>query len=749
MNQDFSNKLDPLTTQTQGPDLQYYWQLFKDAVSKYYIGIGIFAILTTAVAAMFVQTLEPTYYANAQLHVKPRGENVFNLTEVFFEWRDPAFQETQMAIITSQEVLVKAAKELNETKSEKEIENTLNAKPANLSLVARIKLWFNGLLGATSPPLEVNDLSDAEILDIQADDIRSKISILPVGDSYLLQLTVKDTNSYLAAETANIVAEKYVESVHEKDLSDSTQSQEWLMDRMTTLREELRVAEQNLQLYREQEDILVNGESQNSQSDVELITSSLLSVRETRMSLENQNSQIIQIEQSNSRDYTSIPAVASHPLVQTITREVFDLERSNNELQKRYGPKHNKMIAIESQLASAREALRVQSRAVVETIRNDYDIAQKNEKSLSDSLDLARQGQQSLGRKEFQLRDLASEVASKREIYDVVLTRFNQTNAGSNTKNNNIYVADRAIVPRFASSSKQKYLIYAAFIASVLGGLALAILAEALDSNINTPADVELKLNVEALGTLPKIDSEKSDDSLNIAYNHYQDNHHSIFSESVRTIRTSLILSSLESTKKRILVTSSVPGEGKTSVALNLATAFGESEKVLLIDGDLRRPSLDKALNLRTHEHYGLTDLIAGTAKLEECLVKSKDDSIDILTAGTFSRRPLDIFGSERFSRLLTLLDNQYDRIVIDTAPVSPVSDALLLSTQVDSLLYVVKAGKTAIPQARRAIQKLQRIDAPISGIILNKVDESSSYYEYEYYGHGYSGVKTDINQKG
>jgi len=460
--------------------------------------------------------------------VKPRGENVFNLTEVFFEWRDPAFQETQMALMTSQEVLVKAAEALNEKDMGQSTGDSLSSDSETQNWMAKTKTWFSELLGGNTPaPQPSNTLSEEEQLDIQADIIRSKISILPVGDSYLLQLSVRDTDPYLAAETANTVAEKYVESVHEKDLIDSNQSQEWLMDRMSVLREELRVAEQNLQVYREQEDILGSSQTQDSHSDVDLITSSLLSVREQRMSLENQNNQIQQIEQSSSGDYSSIAAVVSHPLVQTITREVFDLERSKNELQKRYGPKHNKMIAIESQLASAREALRVQSKAVVETIRNDYEIAQRNEASLTESLELARQGQQSLGRKEFRLLDLESEVASKREIYNVVLTRFNQTNAGANTKNNNIYVADRAIVPRLASATKEKYLVAAVFMVSILAGLGLAILAEALDSNINTPADVEQKLGVEALGTLPEIEQQKTVDSDNIAYNHYQQNHHS------------------------------------------------------------------------------------------------------------------------------------------------------------------------------------------------------------------------------
>lgn len=739
MNQEFGTNFDSFESQPQGPDLLFYWQLFKSSVKKYYIGIAALCILATVLAAMFVQTMQPVYTANARLHVKPRGENVFNLSEVFFEWRDPAFQETQIAIITSREVLVAAVETLGlHQKTSSAAANTASPQPG---LMASISDWFGDLLGApkTSVATPQATLTEREIKEQVAAGLRGQIQVLPVGDSYLLELQVSDTDPRRAADIANTVAEAYVQSIYDSDVEASLNSQAWLMDRLTTLREDLRLAEQSLQNFREQEDILGSSQGPGAQSELDLISSALLQARESRMSLENQYNQIRQLQLSGSRDYSSVPIVASDQLVQSITRELFELEREQNELAKRYGPKHNKMIAIESQLASARNALQTQSRAVVETIRNNYNIALENEKSLDQSLVQARQGQQSLGRKEFRLRELEAEVESKREIYNVVLTRFNQTNAASNIQNNNIRVSDRAIVPRAANSSRQQYLIYAAFVASLIGGLGLAMLAEALDSSINTPTDVEDKLGIETIGTLPKIEPPKGDQSLNIAYHHYQKNHHSVFSESVRTIRTSLILSALDNPIKRMLVTSSVPGEGKTSVALNLAAAFGESEKVLLIDADLRRPSLDKALGLRQHEQPGLTDVIAGSTKLDECLVKNGDNLIDILTAGTFSRRPLDIYSSERFGRLLSALDEKYDRIIMDTAPVAPVSDALLLSPQVDALLFVVKAGRTAIPQARRSLQKLQRIGAPLTGVILNKIDESSPYYEYEYYGHSYT----------
>ena len=734
MNQDFARNLDTFETQPQGPDLLFYWQLLLSAVKKYYIGIIALCILATVLVAMLVQTMKPVYMAQAQLHVKPRGENVFNLTEVFFEWRDPAFQETQIAIMTSREVLVDAVERLGMADQPERVIQATDSKG--------FLNWFKGLLGFSSDSIATPQvtLSLQERKEWLASQLASQIQVLPIGESYLLGLLVKDSDPHRAADIANTVADSYVQSIYDADVEASLNSQAWLLDRVNELREELRIAQQNLQAFREQEDILGSSQDGNASSEIELLSSALLQSREQRMSLENQYNQIRQIQLRGSRDYANVPVVASDPLVQSITREVFELEREKNELGKRYGPRHNRMIAIESQLASARQALQTQSRAVVETIRNNYSIAQENEQSLARSLEEARQGLQSLGRKESRLRELESEVESKAEIYNVVLNRFNQVSASANVQNNNIRVTDYAIPPRTPNNSQQQYLIYAAFVASLLAGIGLAMLAEALDSSINTPADVENKLGLDTIGTLPEIDTPKGDDQqpMHVAYHHYQQQHHSIFSESVRTIRTSLILAALDDPIKRMLVTSSVPGEGKTSVAMNLAAAFGESERVLLVDADLRRPSLDKALGLRHHEQPGLTDAIAGTVTLEDCLIKDSQNGFDVLTSGTFSRRPLDIFSSQRFGQLLSILDQRYDRIIMDTAPVAPVSDALLLTPQVDALLFVVKAGRTAIPQARRSIQKLQRIGAPLNGVILNKIDENSPYYEYEYYGHGY-----------
>ena len=739
---DPDNSVDTFGQQSELLDIQFYWRLFRGAVRKYYWAMLAIAIVSAVLANMYIQSLTPVYSATTVLHVKPRNNNGIDLNQIFFEFNDPAFQETQIAILNSREILSKVVEELGLVNPPNSETSSATPESRPVSALTEFKSWLKELLGA--PAVDTAQRTPPtweELVQRRAAGLKGQLDIRPVGDSYLLNIRVTDTNPQRATDIANTLAEVYIRSIYDRDLESSLKSQSTLTERLDTQQQELRQAERTLQAYREQEDIL--GSEQGNviaQGELTSIATAQRAARETRLGLENQYRQIQQLQGANFDDYLNIPAIASHSLVQSIRRELFDLDRRKSELSKRYGPKHNNMISVESDLASARQALRTQVQAAVETIRNDYRIAEQNERSLSGELASARRGQQSSGVKETRLRELEADVESKREIYNLVLTMFNQSNAISNLDNSNIRITDRAITPRAPTRGTQKFLVYVAFVLGLGMSLALGMLAEALDANINTPNDVEEKLALETLGTLPDIaGGSKKSDKDNVTYKHYHQNHHSNFSEAIRTIRTSLILSSLDRPLKRMLVTSSVPGEGKTSVAFNLAAAFGETERVLLIDTDLRRPSIDRSLGYRAHEHPGLTDLISGTKKADECITRDEKNRIDVLTSGSFSRRPLDIIGSNTFGKMLDSLDKHYDRIILDSAPCVPVSDAMMLSRQVDALLFVVKAGKTAIPQARRSLQKLARVRAPIIGVVLNRIDESAPYYEYEYYGHDYA----------
>jgi len=234
-------------------------------------------------------------------------------------------------------------------------------------------------------------------------------------------------------------------------------------------------------------------------------------------------------------------------------------------------------------------------------------------------------------------------------------------------------------------------------------------------------------------------DSGLEDVEGNLAYSYFGNNNLSQFSESVRTIRSSLMLSSIDEAKRRILVTSTEPGEGKTSMAVSLAFAFGQVQKTLLIDCDLRRPSLDELVEtgVFNRRHLGLNDLCLGSASPSDCIKSLPGSGVDLILAGTVNPNPQELFCSTKFSEMLSRLSDVYDVIVIDSPPSSGLSDSMLLATQVDQVAYVVKANSTPVSKIRASIQSLSNAAAPLSGVVVNQVPASDSSFSY-YYGRGY-----------
>ena len=245
------------------------------------------------------------------------------------------------------------------------------------------------------------------------------------------------------------------------------------------------------------------------------------------------------------------------------------------------------------------------------------------------------------------------------------------------------------------------------------------------------------------LGFVPLIKSNKS----KYAFRAFSDDNPDIgFTEAIRTVRTSLVLASLENPFKVIIVTSSVPGEGKSTLALNMADAMGQMEKVLLIDGDMRKPTVGKALGLPSST-VGLSNAIVGKAKLDSCIQRIPGMQIDILSSGMVPSNPLELLGSMRFKQLLEELKQRYDRIIIDSAPLHIVSDAKILSSYADSLIYVVKSDSTPLNIVSKGINGLRSVNAPITGAVLNQVDlQKASQYDayYGVYEQGYGYIAGD-----
>jgi capsular exopolysaccharide synthesis family protein len=422
-----------------------------------------------------------------------------------------------------------------------------------------------------------------------------------------------------------------------------------------------------------------------------------------------------------------------------------DAEKRYADASKRYGPDHPRMVTAETELKSARENTRRGLAGAVQTVTREYESARANEAAIERSLNAAKGGIQNLNRKEFQLAALEREVATSRQFYDMFMQRYKETNISGEMHSPIARVADPAIVPETPFGPNKRLIVGLSLLAALLAAVSLALLLERLDNTIKTSHEVETRLGVPTLGVLniTRVTSGVHTERI------FLEDPQTSFSEAIRTIRSGVMLSSIDSPKKIVLVTSSVPEEGKTTVASNLAFALGQVKKTLLIDADMRRPKIGRVLGGEGANLLGLSQLVAGEAPLERCIYPvaqgSQDLQLSVLPAGRIPPNPLELLASHRFAEAIERLAAIFDVIVIDSAPVQLVSDALVLSNIATDVVYVVKADDTPYPLARLGIRRLRRVNAPILGVVLNQLDavRADRYYgEYSGYGKRYYNKK-------
>jgi succinoglycan biosynthesis transport protein ExoP len=724
-------------------DLRYYLLLLRTVFYRYYKKIVLFSLICVFAAIMITQSLAPVFVATVTLHIAPRDTGVFNATQLWYERNDPAFQKTQIGILASHKLMRYLVERIELHKAE-----ILQQKSAYEEFIEE---WLPGLKDAN----ELNfPVSESLLINETAVKLGRATSVKapPIRErSYLINVSVTLPDPELAALAANTLADVYIEEVFNTAVERALKNQSWLTERLVILREDVRIAERKLQQYRESEDILGRSAGRGElDQELDLVAARYFKAREERLVLENLHEQVKDIRSANTK-LENIPAVMTNGLVQNLQDKIFNLLQRKSELEKRYGSRHNKMIALESELVAARQSLKNQVANVIEGIKTDYQVAVKSERSLEETLSSARGRKQSLGRKQFQQRELEQELDSKRTVYSVFLRKFNEEDASGPLQNTNVWVTDPATVPQKASGRSLMTIVTVVLILSLFAGLGMGILLELIDNTFNRPEDVELKLGMEVLGILPLISDTDipQEHSAHIGHHYYVDSQTSVFAEAVRTARTSLALMTLKNPAKTILVTSSQPGEGKTTVALSLAASFGMTSKVLLMEADFRRPSIRRTREPDRPQKLGLSDVIAGATTVEDCLIHDDDARIDLLSAGRISPNPLELLGSAQFNSLLNELSERYDKIIIDSAPCLPVSDSYLLGAQVDSIVFVVKAAATTVSTVRAALKRFNSLNIPISGLLLNCVDFEAKHNEHRYvgyydsYGYGESEQRT------
>ncbi len=729
-------RLDQRLDEADAIDLQYYFQLLQTAVEKYYKPIILLVVVSVAVAYYKTSSVTPTYTASTTLHLTESSKSGFWNNDGNYWGGGATFQSTQFGIIKSRLMMSRVATALEMEAMDEPTESP----PVVLETAMDRALRFVGLMPNPAPGPEMRAHYSSSAIAGAVSVARSSGQ----ESSNLITISATWPDPDGAARVANAVASNYIELLFEKDLDHALKSQRFLTERLASLREEIRVAEEEYQLYLEQEDIL-SPTTGPGEVDTEFtsVSTRLSAARDERLRAEALYDQVKDLRQRGT-DPVKIPAIANHPQIRRLTDSLMSIEAKIRELDDRYGPKHDKMIALASEAASVKSSINLQVQNVVESLRSDYQLAVKNEKAREETVDTARNRKQSRGRKEFKLKELQQEVATKQDVYAAFLERLNQGGPADAVENNNVWIVDEAIAPGSANSPLTERYVLLALVLSLAGGLGAGVLRELIRTSITSDEEVERNLGVKCLGIVPLVTMDRSESTVKVENDKVPMMFDSptgspYFVEAMGSLRTTLTLLSGGEGCRRYLITSSDPAEGKSTLTLSLGASFAQMKRVLVIDCDLRRPSLDRILDGNSgRRRLGLTDLMAGDVPMEECIYQVEGSTMDLLPAGSRTLKPLELLSSAEFTKVLNRLSDQYDVILIDTPPCLVVSDAIVLASQVDSIVFVVKAAVTKVSTIRRALKRLTSFDSPVAGVLLNQLDLEAPYYHGHYTDYHY-----------
>ena len=690
-----------------------YWLLLRKHTRQIF-GLA-FAI--TLLAALIAFQMTPVYRSTALLLIENSKSKALNLADLYDIQGSGGLEafNSQVQILKSRPIAEMVIHKLKLT------EHPAINPPKKSS-------WFSFVPEGT--PEEIKAAEYEEVLRA----FYKALTIEPVLKSQIVKVSFDSTDRELAAQVANALAEAYIENDLEARSQMTQRANIWLTRHMEGLRKKLEESEKQLQEYREQENIIDSKGVvlSGSGKQLEEISTNLIAARQRMAEAESAYNQVKNYRKQPTETLESLPAVLRNTSVQQMKEAESVASRKLNELHSRYTPAHPKVIAAESELRSAREAVKREVGAVVDGISKDYELARANVAANTRALDQVKSDIQNLTRKEFKLGVLVRETESNKQLYDLFVSRAKETDVASNLQSTAGRIVDPAVVTITPLKPKKLLVIGIALLLGLLAGVALVFVLDYLDNTLHNVADVERRLGVDVLGAVQVLENENGKQT--VAARAFLENPNSLFAESVRTVRTAVLLSAIDEPHRVVMVTSTVPGEGKTTLAINLAFALGQMKKVLLIDGDIRRPSLGAAIG-GLEGKRGLVDFLADEAPLKECIHATENPKVFILPAGKRFNSPLELLSSHRFGETIAKVKEVFDVVIIDCPPLKPVSDSLVISGYANAVLYVVKADSTPHQLASAAIKRLHAINAPLLGVVLNQMDSKKSdrYGQYEY----------------
>ncbi|TYO98336.1 capsular exopolysaccharide synthesis family protein [Geothermobacter ehrlichii] len=698
--------------------------------------LTVFGLIFVAVA-LYTFARTPLYEGTTQVLIEKARPSGLG-SEGSYRLYDPEFYETQFQLIKSRAVALRVVRALELTAADLEADR-------ERGLLASLGDWVRDLK-RTVKRVILGEMEEPEAVDAEgeeialADEISENLTVRPFKNSRIVTISYRSPNPEFAARVANTTARAYIEQTLNMKLDSTRLTLDWMTRKAEEERKKLDKAEKALQAYMVANDIVtLEDRLAVTPQKLNQISSQLVIAEAKRKEQEAIYNQVRRLVDSPEEAET-LPAVASDPAMQTLRTEILKAEQHVRELSAKYGPKHPVMKKVVGDLEVLRRKRDQEVQRIVRSLENQYELAVSTEEGLRAQLEKTKAEALNLNQKFIQYGVLKREVETNRQLYDALMMKIKEQSITRETQPVNLWIVQKASVPEGPVLPNKPKNLLLGLIVGLMAGIGLAFFVEYLDNTVKYPDETEKALGLSVLG-LVSLWKEKD----KVLERVLLDQPRSGCAENYRALRTAVMLSSPEGAPGRILITSPGAAAGKTTTAANLAVTMAQTEKkVLLIDGDMRKPRLHRVFGLSNR--YGLSNYLAGGSG-EDLLQKGPVDNLAIITSGPVPPNPAELLSSARMSKLLDGLEKNFDVIICDTPPLLTVADPRILSRLFKGTVLVVRARQTTFEMAGKAIKSLADINAPVLGLVINALELKKSDYYYQYYYQSYYGEEPEAQE--
>jgi len=739
---------DPLRAQQQEDgetiDLREYWCAL---VQRKWVVFSVLAIICVATLLSTVLMI-PMYRATATIQITPPNSQILEYSDFANDGGGRLGQEqfysTQYEILRSRD-LAESVVRAEGVENHPELTGEIRQR----SLIGELRALPGAISRAispdtrsTTPALSAEELREREIR-AAAETLRGRLNVAPVRNSNLVRVSVEGFNPEFSARMTNALVEEYTRSSMQRRFEAGNEAREFLEDQLVDMRVQLERADQALL------DFAMESQVADLDQRIAMTTSALNDLNERLSEVETElvklGSYKTMIERGQAAD---IDIINDSEEMRELRQQRAQLATERASLSQRFKDDYPTLVELRRQMDSISEQIAEERTMGIRNILSGYNRMAAEAESLREAIEGREAAILALNQQGVQYNILKREFETNRELYDGLLQRMKEIGVAAGVRENNIAVIDAALPPRSAFKPDLAGNMGLALVLGLVAGVGLALILEFLDSTVRRTEDVEALTGRPVLGLVPMVKpkqlrtDKKIEPLSDRSVAHYSARFpKSSVSEAFRSLRTSLMFSTPEGLPGTLLITSPSPGDGKTTTAINLATVMAQNgSRVLLIDADLRKPRLHR--DLGTSQTPGLTNRIAGTqpdANEDSGIVGTDVEGLFLMPSGNQAPNPAELLCSARMNRVLAMATRTYDHVIIDSAPILGLADAMVLSRLVDGVILVANSGKTAKDSLKTSMRRLAQVRAPVLGVVLNAVDmDSPDYAHYSSYYYNY-----------